>query len=368
MKFRVEQSELSKGLEKVLNVVPQRATFPILSNILMVVSNGKLLLAGTDLDISVTTKIEAQVDEEGGVTVSGRRMGEIVKELPPGEIQITVVKEKVTVESGKGSYQLMGMAKEDFPELPEASKKRVMTFDAKTLHRSIEKTTFAVSMDEMRPALSGALWQIRPEEMRVVATDGHRLAFLKIARNFKTEETEVNIPPKALNHLDRLVGDAEEVEVRFEENRIGFYFGQTAITARLIEGEFPDYEQVIPKGNDKVVHIERDALVSALRRISIFSNPNTHLFRLGLRKNRIELLSSSPDIGEGKEECPCKYEGEDLDVGYNALYLLGILRRIDSEEVILSLSTPLTAGLIAPSVQKNGEELLYLLMPVRLMD
>ena len=368
MKFRVEQSDLSKGMEKILNVVPQRATFPILSNILMDTSDGKLLLAGTDLDISVSTKVEAQVSEKGGVTVSGRRMGEIVKELPPGEIQITAVKEKVTVESGKGSYQLMGMTKEDYPELPETSKKRVMSFNSEALHRSIEKTTFAVSMDEMRPALSGALWQIHPQEMRMIATDGHRLAFLKFTRKFETEETQVNIPPKALNHLDRLLGDSEEVEVRFEENRIGFYFGQTSITARLVEGEFPDYEQVIPKGNDKIVQVERDVLASALRRISIFSNPNTHLFRMSVRKNRMEFLSSSPDIGEAKDECPCQYDGDDLDVGYNAQYLLGILRRIESEKVTLSLSTPLSAGIITPSVQKNGEELLYLLMPVRLMD
>jgi DNA polymerase-3 subunit beta len=368
MKFRVEQTILAKGLEKVLNVVPQRTTFPILSNILMDASDGKLMLAGTDLDISVSTKIDAEVTEKGGVTVSGKRMGEIIKELPPGEVQMIVKKNKVSVDSGKGSYQLMGMEKDEYPELPEVNKKREMRFDAETLHRSIEKTTFAVSMDEMRPALSGALWQIRSDEMRMVATDGHRLAFLKYSRPADTEETQVNVPPKALNHLDRLVDESKDVEVRFEENRIGFYFGDTVITTRLVEGDFPDYEQVIPKDNDKLVRVERDAFGAAIRRVAIFANPNTHLIRIRLRKGIIELFSSSPDIGEAKEECPCQYDGDDLDVGYNAQYLMGILRRIDSPEVTLAFSTPLSAGLFTPSVQKDGEELLYLLMPVRLMD
>jgi len=202
----------------------------------------------------------------------------------------------------------------------------------------------------------------------MVATDGHRLAYLKYTRTLKTDEAQVNVPPKALHHLDKLLEDTEEVEVRFEENRIGFYFGETIITARLVEGDFPDYEQVIPKENDKIVRVDREAIISAIRRVSIFSNPNTHLIRIGLRKDRIELLSSTPDIGEAKEECPCEYEGDDMDIGYNAQYLMGILRRIDSEEVSLLLSTPLSAGLFTPTSQRDGEELLYLLMPVRLMD
>jgi DNA polymerase-3 subunit beta len=369
MKFSVTKSEILKGLQTVLNVVPQRTTFPILSNVLVEAQKEGLSLSATDLDISMSTLVTASVNQQGAVTVPAKRVNEIARELPEGEIDVQEKEERVTISGGRSQFRLSGIPKSEFPELPTISKKNYMSVDSTLLTRAVEKTAFAASIDEMRPVLSGVLWHIGKSQTRMVATDGHRLALYKLdQRTVVEKDTEVNVPPKALYMMTRVAPEGTSVEVRFEEARVGFYVDSTEITARLVEGEFPDYEQVIPKDNDKIMRIAREELISALKRVSIFSNPNTHLTKLSLRKGKLELFAETAEIGEAKDELACDYEGDNLDIGYNASYLLEILKRLDTEEVIFALSGPLSAGLITPGEQKDGEELLYLLMPIRLLD
>lgn len=369
MKFSVAKSDILRGLQTVLNVVPQRTTFPILSNVLVEAQKDGLSLSATDLDISISTRVNASVTQQGAVTVPAKRVNEIARELPEGEIGVQEKDERVTITGGKSLFRLSGIPRSEFPELPTVSKKNYMSVDSNILTRAIEKTAFAASVDEMRPVLSGVLWHVGKSETRMVATDGHRLALYKMhQRTVVEKDAEVNVPPKALYMMSRVASEGEGVEVRFEEARVGFYVDSTEITARLVEGEFPDYEQVIPKDNDKVMRVGREELMSAMKRVSIFSNPNTHLTKLSLRKDRLELFSETAEIGEARDELPCEYQGEDLDIGYNASYLLEILKRLDTDEVVFALSSGLSAGLITPGEQKKEEELIYLLMPIRLLD
>lgn len=369
MKFSVTKKELLKGLQTILNVVPQRTTFPILSNVLVEAGKGELSLSATDLDISIRTTVDARVSKTGSITLPAKRVNEITRELPEGDIEVTEKEEKVTVSGGKSLFRLSGISKSEFPELPTIEKKDYMTIDATVLGKAIDKTAFAASTDEMRPVLSGVLWHIGKSETRMVATDGHRLALYKLQQsNVVEKDVELNVPPKALFLISRVAEEPEKVEVRFEEARIGFYVDSTEITARLVEGEFPDYDQVIPKDNDKVMKVSREALMSAVRRVSIFSNPNTHLTKLSLRKGKLGLFSETAEIGDARDEIECDYMGEELDIGYNANYFLEILKKLDSKEVKLSVSTPLSAGLITPEEHRKEEELLYLLMPIRLLD
>jgi len=369
MKFSVTKNEILRGLQTVLNVVPQRTTFPILSNVLVEARKEGLSLCATDLDISISTMVSASVSQHGAVTVPAKRVNEIARELPEGEIDVQEKEERVTISGGKSQFRLSGIPKSEFPELPTISKKNYMSVDSALLTRAVEKTAFAASMDEMRPVLSGVLWHIGKSDTRMVATDGHRLALYKMhQRTVVDKDTEVNVPPKALYMMTKVAQEGDSVEVRFEEARVGFYVNSTEITARLVEGEFPDYEQVIPKDNSKLMRVNREELMSGLKRVSIFSNPNTHLTKLSLRKGKLELYAETADIGEAKDELACDYDGDDLDIGYNASYLLEILKRLDTEDVGFALSTSLSAGLITPSEQREGEELLYLLMPIRLLD
>jgi len=369
MKFSVKKKDLLKGLQTVLNVVPQRTTFPILSNVMVDARKGELCLSATDLDISMTTTVDASVGKTGSITLPAKRVNEIARELPEGDIEVTEKEEKVTISGGKSVFRLSGISKSEFPELPKIEQKNYMTMDSSVLTKAIDKTAFAASTDEMRPVLSGVLWHIGKSETRMVATDGHRLALYKMRQsNVVEKDVDVNVPPKALFLVSKVAEEPEKVEVRFEEARIGFYVDSTEISARLVEGEFPDYDQVIPKDNDKVMKVGRAALMSAMRRVSIFSNPNTHLTKLSLRKGKLGLFSETAEIGEASDEIECDYKGDELDIGYNANYFLEILKRLDSEEVKLSLSTPLSAGLITPEKHREEEELLYLLMPIRLLD
>ncbi len=369
MKFKVDKSSLWERLQTVLAIVPQRTTFPILTNVLLEAKKDSLLLAATDLDISIATKIPVEVTEKGEITVPGRKLGEIVRELPEFPISFSVEKGAITLKCEKGVFKLSGVERGEYPELPEVDKKRSLSLAADSLNRAVEKTSFATAMDEMRPALSGVLWQISEKDMRMVATDGHRLALLKMSGILeKPFSADINIPPKALNQVGRLSGRRGSIEVRFEESKVGFYFDGNVITARLVEGGFPDYEQVIPADNDKTAKLDRELLISALRRVAVFANPDTHLTKLTFNRNSLGLYTSTPEFGEAREEVPCSYEGEKLDIGYNAGYLLDVLGRVDSEEVTITLKDPLSAGTVFPSEQKKGEDLLYLLMPIRMSE
>ncbi len=390
MKVVIRKEELSRGIGSVLDVVPSKTALPVLSNIMVDADeDGGLLLSATDLDTSIKCSLSATVTTSGSTTVPARKFSEIVRELPDEEVSFMEEGGRVTLErkSGKGKYSLSCLPSEDFPELPGEIEGSKLTPDdwkggsenGQVLKDMIFKTVFAVCRDETRPVLNGVLWQVKGNCMTMVATDGHRLVkhTKTLARGSSAAEEgeEAIVPPRALNHLVKLMSAGSKLDlVQFGQNHLRFHLtdpdgGETQLYTRLIEGPFVDYEQVIPKENSRQFKVSAAVLSPAVRRVSVLSSAQTHQVRLRLAEDQVELSADSQEIGgEAQERLEADYRGEEMVIGYNATYLLDILRRIDSEEVLFELESPVTAGIIRPAEQPEGEDYLCLIMPLRLND
>ncbi len=376
MKFSTPKNKIFSAVQNVLNVVPTRTTLPILSNMLVEVTDSKLKLAATDLDISMITTIPISATKKGSITIPARTFAEILRELPESEIEIDITENRMELKVENGNYRLSGIPSDEFPKLPTANLAKQIKIPGGELAKMIQKATFAVSTDETRPALNGVLWQTSGKSMQMVATDGHRLAKISQKNNkLKGLHDDIIIPPKVLNLLVKLLADSskgegeKEIGVIFGENNIIFNLDDSIIASRLIEGPYPNFEQVIPKDNDKKLIVNKDLLASTIRRVSILANTLTHQIKFSFKKDTLELSSANFDLGgEAKETISCDYPGEPMDIGYNATYVSDILKQIDGDEVIFDLGTPVSAAMIYSSEKKEGEECLYLVMPLRLAE
>lgn len=370
MKFTLVKSRLTGYLQSVLSVVPAKSTLPILSNILIEGLEKKIKISATDLDVAITATFDATVDKKGSVVVPGKMLFDIVKELPETEVTIEGTTNRIEIKVPNGNYKLGGMSPDDFPELPAVNLKKQVEMEGGTLVKLIKRTTFACSTDETRPALNGVLWQTKGERMMMVATDGHRLARVAAEnRKLKGASEDVIIPPKVLDLIPKFVKDETAmVGVIFEENRIMFNLGEVVISSRLIEGPYPNYEAVIPAGADKKVIVAKNDLASAVRRVAILSNSLTHQVKFAIKNGNVTLSTTNSDVGgEARESLPCEYKGEQLEIGYNAMYVADILGRMEGDEVIFELINPVSAGVIY-STTTNKDEFLCLLMPLRLTE
>ncbi len=371
MKFSITKGKIYSAVQDVLNVIPTRTTLPVLSNMLLEVTDSKLKLAATDLDISIITTIPISATKKGSITIPARTFADILRELPESEIEINVAENRMELKVERGTYKISGIPSDEFPKLPSVSLAKQIKMPGDELAKMIRKTIFAVSTDETRPALNGVLWQTSGKFMQMVATDGHRLA--KVSRKntkLKGLHEDIIVPPKVLNLLARLLGDEEkEIGLIFGENNIIFNLGDSILASRLIEGPYPNFDQVIPKDNDKKLVVNKDLLMGTVRRVSILSNTLTHQIKFSLKKDSLHLSSANFDLGgEAKETVSCDYAAEPMDMGYNANYVLDVLKQIDGDEVIFELSTPVSAGTLHSSENKEEEEALYLLMPLRLAE
>jgi len=387
MKVSIKKEELLKGIQAVLDIVPSKTALPVLSNILIDANNG-VRLSATDLDISVTCTLTATVDEPGAITVPARKFSEIVRELPEESLSLTAEEGRVTLQrqsGAEGTYALMSVPAEDFPELPSGIDGPEIVFaededevpDSNTLSAMISKTVFAVSRDETRPVLNGVLWQLGDGRMTMVATDGHRLVkFSRAQEGLPNNNTEAIVPPRALNHVVKLMsGDTVLQKAQFGQSHVLFSLGgedngsAIQIFSRVIEGPFVDYEQVIPQNNGKRLRVSNSHLLPAVRRVSILASAQTHQIRLGIKKNALELSATSQEIGgEAQENLGVDYDADEMTIGYNSGYLQDVLRRIDCDEVLFELDSAVAAGIIRPGEQLEGEDYLCLLMPLRLND
>jgi DNA polymerase-3 subunit beta len=370
MKFSLPKSKLNTCLQSILQVVPSKSTLPILTNILVEALEGKLKISATDLDISITATVECTVVKKGSVALPARILFEIIRELPEAEVTLEVVGNRVEMKIPNGSYKIAAIAPEDFPKLPAVNTKKEIRIESIDLVKMIRRTTFACSTDETRPALNGVLWQTKGDKMQMVSTDGHRLARMSASNTkLKGLNEDIIVPPKVLNLIPKfLEGGQSEVGIIFGENNIIFNLGNVVLTSRLIEGPYPNFEQVIPSTNDKKMSVSREDLAAAVRRVSILSNSLTHQVRFSIRKGGLTLATSNADVGgEGREVLDCDYQGEPLELGYNASYITDILARMESSEVTFELSTAVSAGIVySPDTPK--EDYLCLVMPLRLAD
>src|SRR5881275_3201754 len=268
MKFTITREQLQQGVSAVAAAIPAKTTLPVLANVLVEVTKQGLRLSGTDLDIAVTTTVPAEVDAEGAVTLPAKKLVDIARELPSGPVRFTAAGEsRVAIECGRSKFKLLGLPREEFPSFPAVKFDGAWNAAAGVVHKLVGHVTFAASTEESRPILNGVLWELRADRMRMVATNGHRLA-------------KMVVPPKALEQVRRLYPADAEIEIAKSDNHIGFRAGGTLVFSRLIEGPYPNYEQVIPRENDKVATVDKAAMAAALRRMSVVASDQTHRIRL----------------------------------------------------------------------------------------
>src|SRR5918995_6445571 len=370
MKLTITREQLQEGLVAVAASVPAKTTLPILSNILLEATKEGIRLSGTDLDISVSTTVSASVDQEGAITLPARKMVEIVRELPSNPIRIIASGEqRVTIECGRSRFKLLGLPREEFPAFPTVKFDGSWRTSSKDLQKLIAHVAFAASTEESRPILNGVLWELRPERMRMVATNGHRLARMDVPTTAGgSANADLIVPPKALEQIRRLFGADEEVEIARSENHLGFRSATTQVYTRLIEGPYPNYEQVIPRENDKAATADKAAFTSALRRMSIVASDQTHRIRMAFANGSCKLSVQTPDLGEAQEELTVSYDGDPLEIGFNASYLLEILKYIPTDEIRMTFKAPERAATCEPVGWNDPASYLTLVMPLRLVD
>ncbi|MDP2940455.1 MAG: DNA polymerase III subunit beta [Candidatus Omnitrophota bacterium] len=362
MKIKIEKSDLLNGIQIVQNVVSLRATLPILSNILIETQAGDLRLIATDLDIGISCLIPVNISEEGAITLPAKRFSDIIKELPDAPIEIEVKKNnQIEIECEKCKFKLPGLPKDEFPKLPEFKDKEVIKIEQSILKEMLDLTSFAVSREETRYILNGILLEIKEDLIRLVATDGRRLALRenKLPIPFK-KEVRVIIPIKAVQEISRNLKQEGEVLMVMGTNQVMFDINKTLIVSRLIEGEFPNYNQVIPKPAEPKITINKESFLSAIRRANLLSTPDFQAIKFEVFKNKMVISKSTPDVGESREELAIEYAGKELIIGFNPHYLIDALKNLREEEVNLELTDADKPGVI------RSEGYLYLVLPMRI--
>ncbi len=370
MKFTANKEDFFNSLQKVIGVLPTKTTIPILGNVLLRLENSKLNILGTDLEISISTYCEVNGSEDGALSVPGKRFFEIVRELP--NIPITVetdVSNHLTLANEKGVYKFVGESEDEFPHIAVEEAEFEFALTGEKFIRMVEKTMYAASTDELRTTLMGVYLQIFPNELRMVATDGHRLA--KITdKSFSSDQTASAILPlKALQLVTRNLQPDTSLTIAVGENHVVFSFDETRVYTKVIEGQYPNYERVIPLDNQLELFVNRDMLMAAVKRVSIFSNQFTHQIKFSLSPSSLVIQAEDVEMGgEAQESIPVDYSGKSMVIGYNAMYLLDILRQIETQDVLFQLKDAGSAAIVKPSEQNENEELMMLLMPIRLSD
>lgn len=358
MKVRIGRDELLTGLQRVQGVVEKRNTMPILSNILLEAKQEGVEIIATDLEIGMRGFYKATVQNTGGITLSARKLYEIIKELPSGDIDITSAENNWTnIQAGKSQFKIVGLPSADYPALPAIEREGLIPLSGAGLLELIRKTLFAAGDNDARYILNGLLVTLisadRKTTLRLVGTDGHRLAVAeqdlgKPEGKGVPQEIKAIIPKKAAHEMRRLLeegGDGEPL-IGFTKNLMIFRKSGLLLTSRLMEGNYPNYQQVIPKESNRRISVNRLELESALRRVSVLSRDKANAVKLSFAPGRLSLFSSSPDYGEATDDLPARYEGEALNTGFNARYLLDVLGVMDGETLSLQMDNPLSPCLI----------------------
>lgn len=367
MKFSVSSGDLVQGLSAVVGAVPTKATMPILETVLFETEDGKVKLCATDLEVSIVEYVDADITSEGAVAVPARRLLETLRQLPDIPVLFEVdEKGNVKFKTDKGNYKLAGEKAADFPAIPSLEDGQIIKTSTESLVRAIQKTSFAVSSDDLRPAMMGVYFQLGPEESRIVATDGHRLVRL-IKRDLVAQNpTSFIVPQKALNLVQKAL-DGIDCDLTISKEHVRFRSGSTLVITRLINETYPNYESVIPRENDKEMKVNRDQMLATVKRVSIFSSSTTRQIRLQMKPDELIIAAEDIDMSsEAKEAIGCEYGDPEMEIGFNARYLSDVLGNIDDPEVLFEFSTPNRAGIVRPSVQDEDEDMLMLVMPVML--
>jgi DNA polymerase III subunit beta len=370
MEITVSKFELLRELTATQGVVERKTTIPILSNYLFEASADKLSLTATDLDLSLRTSCNAKVKKEGACTIPARKLYDYVKLLPDADITIKLLENHwVSIRCGRSNTKMVGMARSNFPTLPVFPSAGVVKIPAQVLRSMIAKTGFAIASEESRYTLNGALMVLKPESITMVATDGHRLAHIeRSGEKFEgvSGEMKTLVPKKAMDELKSLLdSDVETIEFAKDESTLYFRVGPRLLTSRQLTGQFPNYEAVLPKDNNKSVLVQGEDLSAAIARVAQFADERSHAVRLKLDKGELKLSASSPETGESEDSIEVAYTSDPLTIGFNAQYLIDFIKAAGGGEVKLELKDAQSAGQFRPA---EGEEYKYryIVMPMRI--
>ncbi|MEZ5503058.1 MAG: DNA polymerase III subunit beta [Halioglobus sp.] len=370
MKFSISRDSLVKSLNLVAGVVERRQTLPILANVLLVLEQDRLSLTGTDLEVELVGRMQLQAaGDSGEVTVPARKLLDICKSLPEGsEIHFSVKENKATVKSGRSRFTLSTLPAREFPNVEDSIGTHQITLKQGQLRRLIERTGFAMAQQDVRYYLNGMLWELDNKKvLRVVATDGHRLAMCTLPEKVKVNGeggTQVILPRKGVLELARLLmEDNEDIAITIGSNHIRAATNDFTFTSKLVDGKFPDYQRVLPRSPDKILMGSRQELRQAFTRTAILSNEKYRGVRLKLTKNSLDIVANNPEQEEAEETVSVEYAGEPLEIGFNVSYLLDVLGVLTGDQVKLSLADPNSSALLEES--ESGDSL-YVVMPMRL--
>lgn len=375
MKFIVSSTVLQKNLQSISGVLSSNNTLPILDNFLFELNENELMVMASDLETTITTNIPiVKAEEMGSIAIPAKLLVDILKTFSDVPLTFTIDDETYAVEisTGEGQYKLAGQNAEEFPRIPELEKSATIDLNASIVYNAIAKTIFATGNDELRQVMTGIFFEFTPEYVTFVGTDAHKLVRYRRLDVHSDESASFIVPKKPLNQLKNILSDNEELNVRIEYNNTNakFTFEHFTLVCRLIDGKYPNYEAVIPEDSPKKMNTERSVFLNAIKRVSLFSNQSTYQIRLSI--NGQEMVLSAEDVdyaNAAKERLTCNFEGEDIEVGFNAKFLSEMLTNLHTDEISMLLSEPNRAGLIVPVNNENkDEDILMLVMPVMLNE
>ncbi len=364
MKFSCDRKELAEALAIAQSAVPPKSTMAILGNLMFVAEADKLEITGTTIDLWARTKLGAEVKTSGAITLPARRFAEIVRHLDAAEVEVNVDGTQATVKGGRATFKLMGLEAADFPVFPEMKFEHALTVTQATLRGLIRKTLFAAAEDVTRYALNGVCIQVEGNEVRFVATDGYRLAYVSLKTEIEMGGiVDVILPSKAASELSKLLTDDEPVDIAFGENHVSFDCGRFLFVTRRAEGKFPPYREVIPQSFEKEVRVARNLFLDVVDRMALMCDENNRQIIMTVRKDQLEVEAKTAEIGEAREPLPCLYGGPEFKVSYNPAFLHEIITALDGDDLIYQVNDPARQG----SFRGTGDENHFcILMPIKL--
>ena len=368
MEFVVRKNDLLRELQLLQGIVERKNTIPILANVLMEAKGDQVRLLATDLEVGLRSHCSAAVKKGGSITLPAKKLYEIVKSLPETDIRIAEEKSGVKVAADRFDARIQTLPREDFPTLPEAEGKVTATLPCAAIKEMVAKTQFAITGEDTRYFLNGALFVLGPERMSLVATDGHRLALVSAPRGAAAvtdQEVKAILPKKTLGEIGRLLADGEE-DILYDrgENHLFFQIGGRVLISRMIDGQFPAYERVIPKGNDRHIEFERDRLTNAVKRVALLSNERSRAVKVEIEAGKVDVTASSPDLGEARESLPVDYSGPAMQICFNAQYVLDFLSAVTTDTVALELKDEVSQAVMKP-IGSDSYDYTYVIMPMR---
>lgn len=363
MKFKIVRSKFLEGLKSVQNIVAGKGSLPILQNVLLEANGHELKMTTTDLDISIKSICECEVFEQGNSTMPVKLLFNAIAKVAEGEIEVEIdAKERATISAGNAKFKLAGLPSNDFPKLPQDENAYIYTVDQATLKEMVRKVAYAASQDDTRRTLKGVLMSFKDSKLTMVATDGRRLALVEKEIEFsKDAERDIVLPSKAVSELQRSLNGSGEVTLMIQKSQICVKFEQLMIYSKLIEENYPNYVQVIPKEISEHIAIDRQLLLDALDRASVMTMDEAHSTKLIFENGKLTVTSAVSDIGEAKDIVPIKYAGEKIEIMFNPTYVMDCLKAIDDDEVVINLNDG-----HSPAVIRCSIPFLYVLMPLRI--